>query len=433
MQRVRHHPGNPDHPDRRFRQRDRALHVSDSGTPSRDGNRGFPRRNRGSLGILVLAWCLLFPPGLASGAPAALNPEEPPYDPEKGFEARADTSDVQRLVSDTLMVMRFSGDTLVVPYFANLRVDEPHPGITRAVVVIHGTLRNARDYYRSVRDGFAGRARGGLHLPHCGAAVPHRGGCRGGHALGPAISSGPTWAGAKETFHRSPRPIRGRLASVPSLWSIPCSCELAALNPDLEDIVVAGHSAGGQFVNRYAAGNPVHEPLFADYGITLHYVVSNPSSYLYFDAKRWVPATESEFAVPYDELASCPNYDKYKYGLVAPNEYMNSGPSHASSQLLRRGRSPTSWVGTTSIRTAATSRRTARRCSRGNSACSAASSIARTWWTPSDRASCNRTSSPSFPGSPTTSAGSSPPPAVCTHSSASDPVSRTSPIRRGGT
>ncbi|MFH1267040.1 MAG: CRTAC1 family protein, partial [Planctomycetota bacterium] len=100
---------------------------------------------------------------------------------------------------------------------------------------------------------------------------------------------------------------------------------LAGLNPNLEDIVVGGHSAGGQFVNRYAAGNQVHETLLAAHGVNLRYLVSNPSCYLYFDAQRWVPGTEYQFAVPYDQLAVCANYDHYKYGLVETNEYMNIG------------------------------------------------------------------------------------------------------------
>jgi hypothetical protein len=40
-------------------------------------------------------------------------------------------------------------------------------------------------------------------------------------------------------------------------------------------IVVAGHSAGGQFVSRYEMSNRVHETL----GVAVTYVVANPSSY----------------------------------------------------------------------------------------------------------------------------------------------------------
>ena len=44
---------------------------------------------------------------------------------------------------------------------------------------------------------------------------------------------------------------------------------------NLQDIVLVGNSAGGQFVNRYAAGSD------QEGGGMIRYVVSAPSSYLY--------------------------------------------------------------------------------------------------------------------------------------------------------
>ncbi len=38
--------------------------------------------------------------------------------------------------------------------------------------------------------------------------------------------------------------------------------------PNLDAIVIAGHSAGGQFLNRYAAGSPLYELLTAGYGLS---------------------------------------------------------------------------------------------------------------------------------------------------------------------
>src|SRR5262249_34731086 len=52
--------------------------------------------------------------------------------------------------------------------------------------------------------------------------------------------------------------------------------------PNLKTIVVAGHSAGGQFVSRYQMSNQVHDAL----GVPVSYVIANPSSYAYLDAAR---------------------------------------------------------------------------------------------------------------------------------------------------
>jgi predicted esterase len=54
-------------------------------------------------------------------------------------------------------------------------------------------------------------------------------------------------------------------------------------NPEINQVIVLGHSAGGQFVSRYAAINNYHEDLKKQ-GISVYYVVANPSSYLYLDS-----------------------------------------------------------------------------------------------------------------------------------------------------
>jgi hypothetical protein len=50
----------------------------------------------------------------------------------------------------------------------------------------------------------------------------------------------------------------------------------------MKAIVVAGHSAGGQFANRYEMSNKIHDTL----GVPITYVVANPSSYAWPDAVR---------------------------------------------------------------------------------------------------------------------------------------------------
>jgi pimeloyl-ACP methyl ester carboxylesterase len=67
--------------------------------------------------------------------------------------------------------------------------------------------------------------------------------------------------------------------------------------PNLKTIVVAGHSAGGQFVTRYEMANRIHDTL----GVPITYVVANPSSYAYLDAVR-------PNALAYAPTASAPGY-----------------------------------------------------------------------------------------------------------------------------
>jgi hypothetical protein len=78
--------------------------------------------------------------------------------------------------------------------------------------------------------------------------------------------------------------------------------------PGLRLIVLAGHSAGGQFVSRYSLANQVHEKL----DVPVSYIVSNPSSYAYPDANRPVPG-RPEYR-PYGDSGDCATYDRWPYG-----------------------------------------------------------------------------------------------------------------------
>lgn len=98
-----------------------------------------------------------------------------------------------------------------------------------------------------------------------------------------------------------------------------------SLLPQLEEIVVSGHSGGGQFVNRFAAVSPFeHTLLPSARRISMEYVVMNPSSYVYFNSNRYNPATLNlatgniEFIAPSSPSAG---YDDYGYGLQNLYQY----------------------------------------------------------------------------------------------------------------
>jgi pimeloyl-ACP methyl ester carboxylesterase len=87
------------------------------------------------------------------------------------------------------------------------------------------------------------------------------------------------------------------------------------LFPNLKQVVVAGHSGGGQVVQRYAIAAP-DEPAYRAHtsgvGYAVRYVVANPSSYAYFSAERPEPQI----------AASCPGYDNWKYGMDTRPRYL---------------------------------------------------------------------------------------------------------------
>jgi pimeloyl-ACP methyl ester carboxylesterase len=87
------------------------------------------------------------------------------------------------------------------------------------------------------------------------------------------------------------------------------------LNPNIHKIIILGHSAGGQYVLRYAAINNRHE-LLKQRGISIRYVVANPSSYLYLDKTRYKFTSKGKLIkIQQEEFIDCPGYNKFKYGM----------------------------------------------------------------------------------------------------------------------
>lgn len=75
--------------------------------------------------------------------------------------------------------------------------------------------------------------------------------------------------------------------------------------PSLKTIIISGHSAGGQFSQRYACISKV-ETAYPTYKFS--YITSNPSHYLYINSNRW---NGNGIYTP----TNCDTYDDYPYGL----------------------------------------------------------------------------------------------------------------------
>jgi hypothetical protein len=100
------------------------------------------------------------------------------------------------------------------------------------------------------------------------------------------------------------------------------------LFPNLRTIVVAGHSAGGQYVTRYEMANKVHDTL----GVPVSYVVSNPSSYAYLDSSR--PAADAKEFRNFGDGRNCTTYDHWPYGLQGRTGYTAQIPDEVLKKQL---------------------------------------------------------------------------------------------------
>ena len=183
--------------------------------------------------------------------------------------------------------------------------------IERVLIVIHGKLRNAETYRKSGESAaeLAGQTANTLviapqflnesdvALYSLPASVLR---WKGNEWMGGGLSTGPNALSSYAALDE----IIGRLSDRKQF-------------PDVKQIVIFGHSGGGQVVQRYALLAREQPALKAE-GIRLRYVVANPSSYAYFNEQR---------PVAFDH-AQCPGFNRWKYGLVDPPIY-SGGQSSA--------------------------------------------------------------------------------------------------------
>lgn len=201
------------------------------------------------------------------------------------------------------------------------------PQARRAVIIVHGVRRNAEDYY------------------HSGEALLHNAGLDRASTLLLA----PNFLTASDPLARASMPLWPKGLWMHGSESTDGQRGIAAFSvlddllayladrqryPQLKEIVLIGHSAGAQLMQRYAVLGEARAQ-----GIRVRYVVSSPSSYLYLDRNR--PQGDG-----FTEQGLCPGYDRYRYGLEQPPAYLTRQGLDAR-QLFQRyaGRDVTYMVG----------------------------------------------------------------------------------------
>jgi pimeloyl-ACP methyl ester carboxylesterase len=216
-------------------------------------------------------------------------------------------------ISDT----RFAVDTpqghAEFPLYLSKDWSVAQPQITRAVIVIHGKLRNADVYFRTAQ-----KARDAAHAdpdttlliaPQFLASLDLRIHDEPADLL---RWSGNGWMGGEAA--QAPLPV----SSYDVLDAIVMRLADRKLFPNLRHVVFAGHSGGAQVVQRYAVAARNITTL-TEAGIDVRYVVASPSTYAYFDAQR--PNAQG-VAAPFD-AAQCPDFNQWKYGMDNRPPYLD--------------------------------------------------------------------------------------------------------------
>lgn len=187
--------------------------------------------------------------------------------------------------------------------YANHDVRQPDDKIVRAVVIVHGVKRNAADYF-ATGEKLLQLAR--LDAGDTLLVAPHFM-TRSDQG---ATSAMPLWGGGQWMQGELSTHGVKDVSSFDALDAVVRTLADRARFPSLKEIVLIGHSAGAQLMQRYAVLNAVDgSPQMA--GIVMRYVISSPSSYLYLEASR---PDGGRFDVPAD-TGDCPDYNQYRYGI----------------------------------------------------------------------------------------------------------------------
>lgn len=225
------------------------------------------------------------------------------------------------------------GDQHFSVIYRSFPLTKANAKITRALIVIHGAGRNADGY-------FASAAAGGLiagALQDTIIISPRLAANSGSGCKDTLEKSEISWTcGTVQDWRRGGTGQGVPVTPFDLVDEIIRKLAKKTLFPNLKTIVVTGHSAGGQFTNRYAAANKVDGKV----GIPIRYVVSNPSSYLYLDDSRLGSGTCSskgectgEFE-PFAGVDRCPAFNDWHYGLRERAGYAASMPDEQLKKNL---------------------------------------------------------------------------------------------------
>ena len=240
---------------------------------------------------------------------------------------------VKTIAPERLKIKTALGEALV-PAYINCDMTKVQSHIKRAVIVVHGRLRDADKYFDLSMH--AAKASNALSETLIIAPQILINADTARHDLTPNFARWKSEAWLGGDVGKAPFAI----SSFEVLDGIISLLSDRAHFPNLERIVVAAHSGGAQFVQRYAVVGRADQVLtaaglrpYAD-GIEpaagrsnvmrVRYVVANPSSYVYFDSTRPKP------------VEKCAEFDHWRYGLVDPVPYARGDNKALEQRYLTR-------------------------------------------------------------------------------------------------
>lgn len=233
--------------------------------------------------------------------------------------------------------------------YSSYALTRPNAAVTRALILVHGTGRNADHYFETALA--AAFLDGALH--NTVVIAPYFASDTDKVELNEVL-----WPNRGDSWRSG-----GMATSNPTISAFDFMDEIVKQLankknfPNLTKVVVAGHSAGGQFVSRYEITNKMHGTA----GIAMSYVIANPSTYAWPGGVRPTAAGNADSATanrealgpngmkvnaeftygPFD-VAKVPAYNQWPAGLEKRSGYTKDmTDDQLRKQLVER---PTSYL-----------------------------------------------------------------------------------------
>jgi len=210
------------------------------------------------------------------------------------------------LTHNTRYKFRINKIDAQIPYATNLDIQIPNPHISRVVLAIHSSSYNPDTYLDNTLALLKASPKiKGQILIIAPAFYKHS-----KTTMEDIVTwkNAPFWGSSRAQYQDK----NIQLSAYEILDHILTKVITSNNFPNLKDIVLLGHSAGGQMVNRYAASNTIETRIASLYNVTMKYLVMAPSSYVYFNNKRVMKDSLDKFKIPKEVDIK---YNVWGYGL----------------------------------------------------------------------------------------------------------------------
>lgn len=216
---------------------------------------------------------------------------------------------------------RLSLQSGYLPYYRSFALDQVHPDVTRAVIIIHGSEGTYGSYFTTAiaaaKDVGATNTTA-IIAPHF---LQKGSGCKSDTPKSDEFYW--TCNGWKDGDDSS-KTFSNPVSSFEFIDKFTQLLDDKTRFPSLQLIVVTGHSGGAQFVTHYAPTNTVDGTTTTP----ITYVSANATSFLYLDNRRLDKGgtcsadggCDVDFT-PFYDASSCSSYNTYRYGLTSLNRY----------------------------------------------------------------------------------------------------------------